>query len=1598
MKKRFLVLFLVLAIVLTLGIVAIAADGEETGTESETITISFMCDQNPSSDTTILDKISHPDGKITVAKGEKFTLPTSAGTESWGNYTVIPYIGQEGFRLFWYTENGVTYEAGEEVSFDKDTKLFRCVAKEVYTMAELNYAMSNESASAILMADINANTGISVKSEGQSVLILNGFTINISKNSNGFMGAQRSGKHVIGKGTINASSPDGKVGNYYFFQDQSHGHNGGANRTVIGADVTIDCPTMWLGADGDGSYNNHYPWTRIYGKVNCYGLLNISNANNRAPFIEIYEGANVTITGPKLFKDAGWRGNDSYSINTQAFELRIYGGTFNLPADAATRSFWTNDYDEYYVVSDRYKYFPNPVTDNTRDVIKIFGGSFVLPDNAVPAIADYLNADFIGSIPSGGNGLVANSNTSTYHVSYLTRPGYKLVFDKYTIADDAYGKLVVTDYIDDSLSGEYYYQMETGTIEYVDPYNEIYDTSNTNVVQNTISSIKVFEKVDDTTYVETEKFQLGFGMASVVMFSNSITQADSKLQNLEADSTIFQVVVPADCEHSFTGAPVDANCEHSAYADYNCSVCGHNVYFSWGDKLDHDYVLGEHIEATATSLGSKSYTCSICNDAITRPYSIDPTNLEIAVTIRNDDGTFEEMTVLASDIFEFATSGSGGDYIYTLSAIKTFNDYKIRNIYGIVLPKGILFVNITTENKEKYNNVEYGLATLTIVEGATIQVQNIGNLRRLEKIVVEANTDVVFATGCDYYSPNNEKRNMQKLALIDLSAGNHKVKFMQSSFEGRGWDGSRTTSDLKELIFGENSSYEFGNYSFKNNPLTELNLPISNTYSFGSNVFEANDFVSLTFPDNLDLTFGGSCFYNCKSLTSVTFGKNSSYDIGSSCFRYSPISKVVFTEGSTYIVRSQAFMNSNLTEVDASAGNMTLTFDNSAFNCWMDNKVYCTLSALKLGENSTYVFADSSFNHASIDTLKLAGNSTYTFNQYCFNGDTTKALLTTIDMSAEGIIATFNYRSFYQRTLLTSIIFGEKGNYTFNSNSFEGTPIGDITLAKDSTYVFGGWWINGSSTITKFDASASNINVTFNQNALRDRTTLTELLINGENSTYDFKYESIYNTGVTEIVLGQGSTYTFANYAFRNSKIASIDATASNVTAKFVYEAFNGMSTLAYLAFGENSTYIIERYAFNNTAPTNDVVFANTSTFTIGEKAFYSADFASITFEDNCDVTFTGANAFQYCDQATSLYIGKNIAITNYPFKNLSAIERFYIMEGVTNSSEWEFEYMGNADASTPLYIFNHSYDLSFNRGVFQGCEGAILYTITDNIGTNGELFRSCSNWTVYLGIPGPLEESEIAPKCEENGYDTYACACGMDCGFYLTETTTVNMYINKQNIKDTTTADGTTDYEVTPIAPTGHDILGELVDVLYNSFLEKGTGTFICSACGTEHTKESSVNPIFIWLGYSSNDVYSQFSISYRIDHDMLEQYESLTGNKLAYGVVGAVTEKLGGKAPFDETLDENVKVVSTTLPREVEGIKLSEISFRIVGFSANQYELEMTMAGYIVETTIDEETAEEVSTTVYFQSEQTENPASNSISRYVASLPPTNDEEEVA
>ena len=795
MSKKLKVLLAVLIVVISVfAILAMSATAEE-----KEITISYMKDYEPTSATTTLDKVAHANGKVTVKAGEEITLPTTAD---------LSYVGEEGYRLIWYTEDGVVYNAGQKASFTEDTKLFRAVSKEVYNLEDLNFAMTNNSHSATLMADIVDVGSISVWDQNYAVLNLNGYDITLSKNGT-IMGGHRSAKIIVGRGTLKCINPDNKVGSHAVFECKSHSHNGDKNKTLIGRDVVIDAPNFYLASDGDGAVLSGYPWIKVYGTINVYYILGRWNTNQANPKIEFFDGCNVTLKAPYLNVDYKVP-TDTTIYNSQGFDIRIYGGTFNLPAEAATEAYWT--FDNIANQGD--------ITNANKDHIKIEGGTFVLPDNAVPAISSYLTYDFV-TVMSNLYDLARNNRSIDREVTYQgVRNAYVLGFKNN-------GTIVITDNMGTGLGGTYYY------------------TATKNSDASGFEAFEIFDDAEKT--IPTTKFKYALGGNNSMLFSAPQMQADYALQNLTANGVTYQVVVTAKCgendSHSFNSeqdATVEANCVHTAYAEYVCSGCGYDVYFNWGDLADHTFSLTGDIKATETTLGEKTFTCSGCNASKAYPYTIDPSSLEITVVIRNDDDTFETKTVLASDIFDFAKAGVDGAYIYTVSAIKALEGYSVRNIYEISIPRGIMYIKLTTRNYEKYKNVEYGVEVLNFADNADIFVQNIGNLAKLKTINI-GKANVKFASNCLYYNPNNERRSSPVTTINSTTVG---------------------------------ANVELVGSAFKDRNISALNIVIGSKYIFGAYSLENTKITHFVIDDDLDITCGNGVFYNCNSLETVYVQKS----------------------------------------------------------------------------------------------------------------------------------------------------------------------------------------------------------------------------------------------------------------------------------------------------------------------------------------------------------------------------------------------------------------------------------------------------------------------------------------------------------------------------------------------------------------------------------------------------------------------------------------------------------------------------------------------------------------------------------------------------
>lgn len=189
----------------------------------------------------------------------------------------------------WRSDDGRAWEGGTTVVFYESTKLYPVEAYDISTAEEMYTHMPN-GAKVRLLNDIYLDKKPNFPWPGSCTVLMNGKTLEINSSLGDAWGGQRAGTYFYGTGTIKYA------GSGTFMNLQGHGWGGDNCRLFVGAGITLDAPNATLGRDGDGSYVQGYPWIQIFGIVNCKTVLNMQNAGNRNPRIEVYDGAQLKVS------------------------------------------------------------------------------------------------------------------------------------------------------------------------------------------------------------------------------------------------------------------------------------------------------------------------------------------------------------------------------------------------------------------------------------------------------------------------------------------------------------------------------------------------------------------------------------------------------------------------------------------------------------------------------------------------------------------------------------------------------------------------------------------------------------------------------------------------------------------------------------------------------------------------------------------------------------------------------------------------------------------------------------------------------------------------------------------------------------------------------------------------------------------------------------------------------------------------------------------------------------------------------------------------------------------------------------------------------
>lgn len=239
------------------------------------------------------------EGSIDIERGKTVRLPSK--TVATGN------------SYNWRTEDGRAWEGGSIVTFYESARLFPVTAIDISTADEL-YVEMPKGSTVRLLNDIYLEKKPDFPWPGTCTILMNGKTLEINSSLSYAWGGQRTGTFFYGTGTIKYA------GTGVFMNLQGHGWGGDSCRLFIGSGITLDASKATLGRDGDGSYVSGYPYIQIYGIVNCKTVLEMANSGNRYPRIEIYDGAQLNLTGALIRHTAA--GN--------VVKVNISGGNINV--------------------------------------------------------------------------------------------------------------------------------------------------------------------------------------------------------------------------------------------------------------------------------------------------------------------------------------------------------------------------------------------------------------------------------------------------------------------------------------------------------------------------------------------------------------------------------------------------------------------------------------------------------------------------------------------------------------------------------------------------------------------------------------------------------------------------------------------------------------------------------------------------------------------------------------------------------------------------------------------------------------------------------------------------------------------------------------------------------------------------------------------------------------------------------------------------------------------------------------------------------------------------------------------------------------------
>lgn len=559
-------------------------------------------------------------------------------------------------------------------------------------------------------------------------------------------------------------------------------------------------------------------------------------------------------------------------------------------------------------------------------------------------------------------------------------------------------------------------------------------------------------------------------------------------------------------------------------------------------------------------------------------------------------------------------------------------------------------------------------------------------------------------------------QNQTKLTKIVLP--NTLISIGQYAFKG--------CSSLKIVEFAKEEGKDFhltsiGNYAFAGTPITSIVLPDSVT-TLGTNVFDGcKSLTSATLSKDLK-TIGTKVFNGATNLANVTLPEGMT-TIGQYMFTGTALTSVT-VPASTTKIDANAFQNCKALETVTFAGNKLATIGNYAFNnctALTSFTVPDSVTSISSASVGTYMFAGCT-NLVSV-TLPTKMKA---IPNYMFDGCTS---LTSIEIPSN--VTTIGTYAFRNCKSLTSIalpkITAALGNYAFSGCS----ALSSITFADTSTFTtIGNYAFQNCTALEEFVFPAKV--TTINQYAFSGSGIKTMTLPEGITTLGDYVFkgcaslESITLGGKTEA--GKDALTNVGKNLFDSClKLKSV--TLREGITKIGQYMFGGSTKAAAPALTEltlpSTVKTIDNYAFKYTK-IKSLDLSGTNVTAIGTQAFEFASTTEVTLPIKC--TTLGSKAFKSSSIEKIDLSHVTTFTTGSQFEDCTQLEEVTLGALVTSVGSGIFKGCTKLTKVTLSDGFNVS-KLTDGASMFENCTSLTTIQLPDSLTkVPNSMFKGCKN------------------------------------------------------------------------------------------------------------------------------------------------------------------------------------------------------------------------------------------------------------------------------